>query len=80
MERAVLREITQTLETEPKAPGQLGPTVLARCTGVNESSQKGELLPKPTSHQELNRWLLGGHTFASRHTGSDSKPPSGTPQ
>lgn len=28
-----LREITQTLETEPKAPGQLGPTVLGQLHG-----------------------------------------------
>ena len=55
-----LREIAQT-PAEPEATGQLGPTVLAHCMGVSESSQKGELLPKPASHQESNRRLLGGH-------------------
>lgn len=45
------------------APGcwAAGPTVLTRCVGVSESSRKGELLPKPTSHQGSNRRLLGGH-------------------
>lgn len=45
----------------PEAAGQLGPTVLTQCAGVTESSRKGELLPKPTSHQGSNRRLLGGH-------------------
>ena len=55
-----LREIAQT-PAEPEATGQLDPTVLARCMGVSELSQKAELLPKPASHQESNRRLLGGH-------------------
>lgn len=41
VERAVLREITQTLETEPKAPGQLGPTPSLATARVSMSHLKG---------------------------------------
>ena len=45
----------------PRLLGSWAPPSSPSAWESSESSRKGELLPKPTSHQGSNRRLLGGH-------------------